>query len=48
MVERLRGMFALAVVDLWEHEVFMARDAFGEEAPLLPGRDGWSDVRLDA
>jgi asparagine synthase (glutamine-hydrolysing) len=31
MVERLRGMFAFAVVDLHEREVFLARDGFGKK-----------------
>ena len=40
MVERLRGMFAFAVVDLHEREVFLARDGFGKK-PLYaaPSRD---------
>ena len=41
MVERLRGMFAFAVVDLHEREVFLARDGFGKK-PLYvaPGAGG--------
>jgi asparagine synthase (glutamine-hydrolysing) len=31
MVERLRGMFALAIIDRSEHVVFLARDGFGKK-----------------
>ena len=31
MVERLRGMFALAIIDRAEGEVFLARDGFGKK-----------------
>ena len=34
MVQRLRGMFAFAIVDLVDREVFMARDRFGKK-PLF-------------
>ena len=39
MVERLRGMFAFAIVDLHAREVFLARDGFGKK-PLYAAPRG--------
>jgi asparagine synthase (glutamine-hydrolysing) len=41
MVQRLRGMFALAIWDEAQRELFLARDPYGIK-PLYTANDGWT------